>query len=111
MAQQLPFPSGAFNSVVSTFPAEFILHPSTLSEINRVLAPDGLFVLVPIALLTGGGLVGRALEWLYAVTRQRPAGETMLLPQFQAAGFQPEVEWVSLPRSRVMVIVSGKRSP
>lgn len=106
MAQGLPFPAGAFNSVVSTFPAEFILHPATLNEVGRVLAPGGVFVLVPIAFLTGSGPVTQLLERLYAITGQRPAGKIALPPQFRAAGFRSEVKWVSLSHSRVMVVLN-----
>jgi len=109
MAQRLPFPAGVFNSVVSTFPAEFILHPATLSEIGRVLAPEGTFVLVPIALPTGRGPVARLLELPYAIIGLRPVEAISPPPQLQAAGFRSQVKWVSLPRSRVMVIVNVKR--
>jgi ubiquinone/menaquinone biosynthesis C-methylase UbiE len=111
IAQTLPFPSGTFNSVVSTFPAEFILDPATLGEIGRVLVPDGIFVLVPIALLTGLGPATQILEWLYAITGQRPTGQITLPPQFLAAGFHSEIRWASLPYSRVMIILNHLVNP
>jgi ubiquinone/menaquinone biosynthesis C-methylase UbiE len=46
-AQSLPFPAGYFNSVVSTFPSEYIAEPRTLAELARVLAPGGKLVIVP----------------------------------------------------------------
>ena len=111
-AQRLPFRSGAFNSVVSTFPAEFILHPLTLSEVRRVLHPDGVLVVVPVALPTERTVVARLMGWLFALTGQRPPGEVGPPPQLQAAGFESEVHWVSLARSRVMVMVGRPvRSP
>ena len=36
-AQQLPFPSGVFDAVISTFPTDFIFAAETLREINRIL--------------------------------------------------------------------------
>lgn len=110
MAQALPFPDGAFNSVVSTFPAEFIFDPATPSEIARVLAPGGVCVVVPFALPSRGARVVRALRAVYT-TWQRPSGGRLLSTLFQAAGFYSQVHWISLPRSRVMVITNQLKRP
>jgi len=104
LAQGLPFSNGAFHSVVCTFPSEF------LSEIGRVLAAGGVLILVPMALLTGGGPLTRPLLWLYAITGQRPPDKAPPPPHFEPAGFHSDVKWVSLPRSRVMVIINEKRA-
>ncbi len=105
MAQILPFPAGTFDSAVSTFPAAFILDPLALSEVHRVLAPDGIFVVLPIAHLTGRGPLARALEWLYRVTGQRPERGFPIPPQFAAAGFRTELRWVELPGSQVVIFL------
>jgi SAM-dependent methyltransferase len=39
-AQSLPFPDGLFSTVLSTFPAEYIVDPATLREVARVLRPS-----------------------------------------------------------------------
>ncbi len=44
-AEALPFPSSSFDTVVSTFPANYIIEAPTLSEVARVLAPAGRFVI------------------------------------------------------------------
>ena len=44
-AQGLPFVNGCFDTVVSTFPAEYILDLRTLVEAYRVLKPDGRVVI------------------------------------------------------------------
>jgi ubiquinone/menaquinone biosynthesis C-methylase UbiE len=72
-AQALPFADLVFDSVVSTFPAEFILESATLEEAIRVLRPGGLFVVVVATCLTGNDLLSRFVEWIYAITGQRPA--------------------------------------
>jgi ubiquinone/menaquinone biosynthesis C-methylase UbiE len=110
LAQGLPFPDGVFHSVVCAFPSEFIVHPATLSEIGRVLASSGVLVLVPMAFLTGGGPLTRLSLWLYAITGQRPPDKACPPPHFEPAGFHSDVKWVSLPRSKVMVIVNEKRA-
>ncbi len=45
-AQHLPFPASSFDSVVSTFPSEYIYDPDTLSEVERVLRPGGRVIIV-----------------------------------------------------------------
>lgn len=50
LVQAMPFPDGAFNSIVSTFPAEFIVQPPTWQEFGRVLAPGGRLVVTGASL-------------------------------------------------------------
>ena len=45
-AQQLPFSDHMFDTVVSTFPTEYIFDPATISEIERVLRPGGRIVII-----------------------------------------------------------------
>jgi SAM-dependent methyltransferase len=61
-AQALPLPSGYFDSVVSTFPSEYIVDPTTVRELARVLRPGGRLVVVPGGWLTAHGAKGMALE-------------------------------------------------
>jgi ubiquinone/menaquinone biosynthesis C-methylase UbiE len=72
-AQALPFADATFDSVVSTFPAEFIRERATVEEVIRVLRPGGRFVVVVNACLTGRDPLSRFLEWLYRITGQRPS--------------------------------------
>jgi ubiquinone/menaquinone biosynthesis C-methylase UbiE len=41
-AQGMPFPSGIFDTVISTFPSNYIFDPQTLSEVHRVLRSPGI---------------------------------------------------------------------
>lgn len=108
-AQSLPFASGAFAAVVSTFPTNFIIDPRTLDEVYRVLEPDGLFVIVPNGILTGGGLVEHGLEWLYRVTGQREQPQFDFEGLFAAHGFSAVVVQERCPRSLAQVIVARKK--
>lgn len=113
MAQALPFPDKQFSSVISTFPSEFIVAPETLAEVRRVLQPDGVFVIVPGASFTGGGLAKTVLDWLYHITGQTHSNGTVEHTQFEdwlsPHGFEVRVNEVRCPRSVVIVIV-GKKS-
>ena len=45
-AQRLPFANASFDTVVSTFPTDYIYDPVALAEIARVLRPGGRVVVV-----------------------------------------------------------------
>lgn len=113
-AQRLPFRSGAFASVISTFPTDFIIAPETLHEVYRVLQPGGRFVVVPTVRFTGGGVIARVIDGLYTITGQRdPRGEvtpaSIWHEVFAPYGFDVRVIEESCPRSLVTVIVAQKR--
>jgi ubiquinone/menaquinone biosynthesis C-methylase UbiE len=69
-AGRLPFQDGAFDTVVSTFPAGFILAPRTLSEVRRVLAPGGALIVVPSVEIAGRGIAEHFVRGLYRLTGQ-----------------------------------------
>ena len=107
--QALPLASGAFASLVSTFPTEFIVDPRAVAEFHRVLAPGGVLVIVPAAIITGPALPDRMARWLFQVTEQ--ASEAWFSPLdhlYRSAGFSVRVERVRQPRSVVTVIVAEK---
>lgn len=45
-AQHLPFSNSSFDTVVSTFPSEYIYAPDTIAEVERVLRPGGRLIVV-----------------------------------------------------------------
>jgi ubiquinone/menaquinone biosynthesis C-methylase UbiE len=45
-AQHLPFSNESFDTVVSTFPSEYIYDPDTIAEVARVLRSGGCFIIV-----------------------------------------------------------------
>jgi SAM-dependent methyltransferase len=44
--QHLPFSNASFDTVVSTFPSEYIYDPDTIAEVERVLRPGGRLIVV-----------------------------------------------------------------
>ncbi|WP_009630346.1 class I SAM-dependent methyltransferase [Synechocystis sp. PCC 7509] len=46
LSQNLPFPNCSFDNVISTFPNEYIYDSKTISEIKRVLRPNGRLIIV-----------------------------------------------------------------
>jgi ubiquinone/menaquinone biosynthesis C-methylase UbiE len=105
-AQTLPFAANSFDTVITTFPAEFIMQASTLREIRRVLRPDGVLIIVPGAQFTEAHPAGRAIELLFARAGQMPERSPLLPIPFQETGFDVRAEWVPLPGSQVQVLVA-----
>jgi ubiquinone/menaquinone biosynthesis C-methylase UbiE len=112
LAQALPYSDAAFDTAVATFPAEYIFDPRTLDEVRRVLAPDGRFVILPVAWVTGVRPLERLAAWLMRVSGGSP-GEPGELPEavksrFAAGRFEVRTETVTLPKSKVLVVVARK---
>ncbi|MGZ6316118.1 MAG: class I SAM-dependent methyltransferase [Anaerolineales bacterium] len=116
LAQSLPFEDGAFDVVVSTFPAEYIFERQTMQEVRRVLAAGGRFVVVPAAWIVGRKVLDRSAAWLFRATRQAPEfppalmGERLRL-SFEQNGFSPEFQTVELRSSEVLIVVAHPKSP
>lgn len=109
-AEALPFRSGTFDTVVSTFPTAYIIEETTLREVARVTKARGRLVVV-----LGAQLIGREpgkvfIEWLYRATGQREvdfAGATI----FDRAGLPMRLESESIGASTVTLIVADKKPP
>ena len=56
-SQGLPFSSNSFDTVVSTFPTEYIYDPDTIAEVERVLRPGGRLIVVEGANLLPIGFI------------------------------------------------------
>lgn len=107
--QTLPFADASFDSVISTFPTDYIADPATLREIARVLRPGGRLVIVLGASLLPARLALRPLVALQrlvygradaqaAVSCARSAGlAATLQSRLRAAGLAAQAECVSGP--------------
>jgi ubiquinone/menaquinone biosynthesis C-methylase UbiE len=102
--QMLPFADQTFDSIVTTFPTDFIYDPAFLDEIDRVLRPNGRLVIVPGAYFHNP-LARFFIEWLYLITGQR--GSARL---FAGTGMSVRYEEDRDRISTVQVIVITKKS-
>jgi ubiquinone/menaquinone biosynthesis C-methylase UbiE len=112
LAQALPFPNAAFDTVVATFPTLYIVDPLTLAEVQRVLAPGGRLVVLMSAWITGRSLAERVLQKLFSITAQVPPDEVELssfLEPYQQAGFQASLRFMEPPGSRLMFMIAQKQ--
>jgi ubiquinone/menaquinone biosynthesis C-methylase UbiE len=73
VAQSLPFSNETFDSVVSTFPSEYIYDPDTIAEIARVLRPGGRVLILEGANLLPVGLLQPFLVLVQALVYGRAA--------------------------------------
>ena len=108
----IPFPTHIFSTVVATFPAPYIAEPDTLSQIYRVLQPEGRLVILLAAVHTGRSPLERMQAWLFQVTGEGPLLDEnhtrRLITPFQQAGFDARVEWVAGRNDRKLLIIAQK---
>jgi ubiquinone/menaquinone biosynthesis C-methylase UbiE len=108
-AQRLPFPAETFDSLVATFPSEYIFDPRTLAEAYRVLKVGGRFIVLP-----AGWPKNPLLGWLYRVTGESPAEAREVVKQkwsqpFVRAGFETETRILEV-KSGTLLIINAKKS-
>jgi ubiquinone/menaquinone biosynthesis C-methylase UbiE len=108
-AQALPFASNAFGAIYATFPSEYIVAAQTLASMHRVLQPEGVIVVIPMAEITGSSLLDRFAAWLNAVTGQTRDFADGWDEFIKQAGFESKLERVHLPRSVVYRLLFKKR--
>ena len=107
--ETLPYASGTVDTIVATFPSEFMFSLQTLNEIRRVLAREGRLVIVPAAWIIGKRLLERATARLFEITHQSPSmAHDEAARHFAAllneAGFASSFQIVRVRASLVLVL-------
>ena len=112
IGQHLPFRNESFDTVVATFPTEYITDPGTLAEVKRCLsdADGGRFIVLPVAWPKN-----RLLDWLFKVTGQSPTEamevvKSSLSEPFVHAGFKTEIQTVDIQSSTLLIVIATKPS-
>jgi len=113
IAQGLPFAESSFDTIIATFPAEYITDPQTLSEVRRCLSDGGRFIVLPVAIQMGRGMLEMLMSLLFRVTRQTPVDpieevKEKLCAPFIEAGFDVDVQELHVKSSLLLVIVALK---
>ena len=107
--QELPFRSGVFDSVVSTFPTDYIGDLATLREVQRVTNERGRLIVVFGAQLIGREPSKLIIEWLYRLTGQRETKVEDEGSVFDQAGMPARIETETVGASTVTLIVADKK--
>lgn len=112
LSQDLPFPAECFDTIVSTFPSEYIFNPHTLAEAKRCLMNGGRLVVLPVAWHIGKRIMERYAAWLFRVTGESPQLEEALFEKirgpFDKAGFQVEIQKFEVKSSLLMIVIAKK---
>lgn len=110
-AQCLPFPDASFDSIIASFPTEFIIDPDTIKEIYRLLRPNGNLVVLSIGWIMGNSLIDRSLAQLFKITGQAPDKNqrfSSFVEPFQKAGFKTKLRFVDRSDGRLMFIIATR---
>jgi ubiquinone/menaquinone biosynthesis C-methylase UbiE len=113
LAQSLPFDAQTFDTVFSTFPAEYIFDPRAIADAHRVLRKGGLFIVLPAAWIVGRKALDRAAAWLFRVTGEAPVNVADMIREravhpFERVGFKVETRQIEVKSSVVLIIMAEK---
>ena len=109
-AQHLPFADNCFNQLVMTFPAEFILNPSTFTEISRVLTAEGELLMLPLAWITGQSPLERLAAWVNRITGEAPEWDERFLEPLKSTGFELSWDIQDFSTSKILLVRMRKSS-
>ena len=109
LAQKIPFASESFDSILSTFPSEYIFDMQTLSEAHRVLRNHGRLIV-----LLAAWPKNPLLAWLFKVTGQSPSEvhESIKLKTKEFLAHTEfnklEVQIVEVKSSNLLIVIASK---
>lgn len=113
LAQFLPYPDETFDSVISTFPSNYIFDPETLLEVRRTLKTGGRLIVLPVAWIVGKTFLERSAAALFRATGQAPSDPVEIVKErlkqpFADTGFETKIEQVEVKSSLVLIVIAQK---
>ncbi len=105
-AQSMPFPAGAFDTLIATFPAPYILDATTLDECARVLTASGRLAIVGLWVALAANGWERAIPLFYG--RPSYAVQQQMVARLAAAGFVPVIEERAVGIFRVGIVIAER---
>ncbi|NMC52022.1 MAG: class I SAM-dependent methyltransferase [Chloroflexi bacterium] len=113
MAERPPFAPQQFDTIVATFPTEYIFQPATLENCARMLKPDGSMVVLLAVDFERTSLRGIILKWIYTFLGQaKPSPQVLekIHQRFYSAGLVADLEWVKAEPCTFLML-KAKRTP
>lgn len=104
----LPFAASAFDTVIATFPAGYIVEPATLAECARVLVAGGHLVVAGVWIVPAVYGHSMSLPLLYRAPGRSES--TRFLATIEAAGFATRMDWQHSRWADVAVITAERIS-
>ena len=105
-AQTLPFAAGFFGSIISTFPAEYVIDPASLDEFLRVLRPGGRLIIAGLVVQRSGAAWTRGNALIFGSVPTHPVAVQQA--RLEAAGFATHLVVRDDPPWQVPVIIAEK---
>lgn len=111
LGQELPFADQSFDTIIATFPTEYIFEQVTLLEVKRCLSDGGRFIVLPVAMQIGRGILDRAMALLFRVTHQSPVDPLEIVKEklqapFVKAGFAVDIRELQAKSSLLLLIIA-----
>lgn len=108
LAQKIPFASKSFDSIISTFPTNYIFDTQTLSEAHRILRSSGRLII-----LLGAWPRNPLLGLLFKITGESPSEsfrsiKSKITETLARANFSSEVQLVEVKSASLLVVVARK---
>ncbi len=114
LASYLPFPSEGFETILSTFPSEYIFEKITLEEIYRVLTEHGRLIILPAVWYRGKGFLEKIMTWLFEVTGETPGVLDLIRDQYkvriESSRFKVETHLRELGSISLLILIATKQS-
>ena len=110
VSQSLPFSGNTFETILATFPSNYITDPRTLAEVKRCLTPAGRLIVLPVAWPRNP-----LLDWLFRVTGESPAAalepvKSKFKQPFVEAGFETEIKMLDAKTGILLIILARSSS-
>jgi ubiquinone/menaquinone biosynthesis C-methylase UbiE len=111
LGQELPFVDQSFDTIIATFPTEYIFEQETMLEVKRCLSDGGRFIVLPVAMQVGRGVLDRAMALLFRVTHQSPVDPMEIVKEklqepFVKAGFAVDIQELQVKSSLLLLIIA-----
>jgi ubiquinone/menaquinone biosynthesis C-methylase UbiE len=100
----LPFPDHVFNSIIATFPSNYIFIQDTFKEASRVLVENGNLVIVLSAVITGSRLWERIIAQFFSSPDNNDHLYDAVVSPLANPYFRLNSTWINLPTSKVLLI-------